>query len=45
MGKPPVGTIALNAFQKGNHVIIEIEDDGAGMDARSSAMRPCDAVC
>lgn len=30
--KPPVGTIALNAFQKGNHVVIEIEDDGKGMD-------------
>jgi two-component system chemotaxis sensor kinase CheA len=27
-----VGTIALNAFQKGNHVVIEVEDDGAGMD-------------
>jgi two-component system chemotaxis sensor kinase CheA len=32
VGKPPVGTIALNAFQKGNHVVIEVEDDGAGMD-------------
>ncbi|MGD0675671.1 MAG: chemotaxis protein CheA [Polyangiaceae bacterium] len=32
VGKPPVGTIALNAFQKGNHVVIELEDDGTGMD-------------
>jgi two-component system chemotaxis sensor kinase CheA len=32
VGKPLVGTIALNAFQKGNHVILEIEDDGAGMN-------------
>jgi two-component system chemotaxis sensor kinase CheA len=32
VGKPPVGTIALNAFQKGNHVVIEVEDDGNGMD-------------
>ena len=32
--KPPVGTIALNAFQKGNHVVIEVEDDGKGMDPR-----------
>jgi two-component system, chemotaxis family, sensor kinase CheA len=32
VGKPPVGTIALNAFQKGNHVVLEVEDDGAGMD-------------
>ncbi len=31
VGKPPVGTIALNAFQKGNHVVLEIEDDGKGM--------------
>jgi two-component system chemotaxis sensor kinase CheA len=32
VGKPPIGTIALNAFQKGNHVVIEVEDDGRGMD-------------
>ncbi len=31
VGKPLAGTIALNAFQKGNHVMIEIEDDGAGI--------------
>jgi two-component system chemotaxis sensor kinase CheA len=34
VGKPPVGTIALNAFQKGNHVVLEIEDDGKGMDPK-----------
>ena len=32
VGKPEVGTIAINAFQKGSHVVIEIEDDGRGMD-------------
>jgi two-component system chemotaxis sensor kinase CheA len=32
VGKPQAGTIALNAFQKGNHVMIEIEDDGRGID-------------
>ena len=32
VGKPAAGTIALNAFQKGNHVVIEVEDDGRGMD-------------
>ncbi len=31
-GKPSVGTLALNAYQKGNHVLIEVEDDGAGMN-------------
>jgi two-component system, chemotaxis family, sensor kinase CheA len=30
--KPVIGTIAINAFQKGNHVVIEIEDDGQGID-------------
>jgi two-component system chemotaxis sensor kinase CheA len=42
VGKPPVGTIALNAFQKGNHVVIEVEDDGRGMDPevlRAAAVR------
>jgi two-component system chemotaxis sensor kinase CheA len=35
VGKPVVGTIALNAFQKGNHVVIEVEDDGSGMDPKT----------
>ncbi len=42
VGKPAVGTIALNAFQKGNHVVIEIEDDGHGIDVKNlldAAMR------
>lgn len=30
--KGTVGTIALNAYQKGNHVMIEVEDDGRGID-------------
>lgn len=33
MGKPESGTVALTAYQKGNHVLIEVEDDGAGIDA------------
>jgi two-component system chemotaxis sensor kinase CheA len=32
IGKPSAGTIALNAFQKGTHVMVEIEDDGGGID-------------
>ena len=42
VGKPEVGTVALNAFQKGNHVVIEVEDDGRGMDPKliiASAIR------
>jgi len=33
VGKPATGTIALNAYQKGNQVVVEVEDDGAGIDA------------
>ncbi|HEX9298220.1 MAG TPA: chemotaxis protein CheA, partial [Polyangiaceae bacterium] len=32
VGKPAIGTIALNAFQKASHVVIEVEDDGKGID-------------
>jgi len=31
-GKPREGTISLNAFQEGNQIVIEIRDDGAGID-------------
>ena len=30
-GKPPRGRIRLSARQRGNHVVIEVEDDGAGV--------------
>jgi two-component system chemotaxis sensor kinase CheA len=33
-GKPEYGTIALTAYQKGSHVVIEVEDDGAGIDEK-----------
>ncbi len=31
-GKPPKGEIVLRAYHKGGHIIIEIEDDGKGLD-------------
>ena len=34
-GKPEVGSITLNAFQEGNNVIIEVGDDGNGIDTES----------
>lgn len=51
-GKAPEGTIALNAFQAGNHVMIEIEDDGAGISSqkvvdaavRKGLLRPDEAA-
>ena len=33
--KNRVGTLALNAYQKGSNVVIEVEDDGAGIDPAS----------
>lgn len=32
IGKPQAGTIQLNAYQDGNNVTIEVEDDGRGID-------------
>jgi two-component system chemotaxis sensor kinase CheA len=31
-GKPEVGTVFLNAYQDGNNVVIEVGDDGNGID-------------
>ena len=31
-GKPAVATILLRAFREGEHVIVEVTDDGAGID-------------
>ncbi len=33
-GKPEAGRIALNAFHEGGHIIIEIKDDGRGLNTR-----------
>ncbi len=32
LNKPPVGTLVMRAFHEGGQVIIEIEDDGRGID-------------
>lgn len=34
-GKPEVGSIFLNAYQDGNNVVIEVRDDGDGIDVRA----------
>ena len=31
-GKPATGRLSLSAYQEGGHVVIEIRDDGAGID-------------
>src|SRR5690606_11507912 len=44
--KSSTGTIALNAYQKGSHVMIEVEDDGRGVDQEKLAKRAveCGAI-
>ena len=32
VGKPEVGTISLSAFHEGGHIIIEVADDGRGLN-------------
>ena len=32
VGKPEMGTITLNAFHEGGHIVIEIGDDGSGLN-------------
>ncbi|HUI45655.1 MAG TPA: chemotaxis protein CheA [Nitrospirota bacterium] len=39
LGKPEQGSVRLSAFPKGNHVVITVEDDGAGMDAAEIAAK------
>jgi two-component system chemotaxis sensor kinase CheA len=31
-GKPPVGTVTLRASQRGGNIVIEVSDDGRGLD-------------
>ncbi|MCD8491572.1 MAG: ATP-binding protein [Geovibrio sp.] len=31
-GKPVKGTVHLSAYHEGNHIVVEIRDDGKGMD-------------
>ena len=41
-GKDETGTIRISSCQKGNHVVIEVEDDGNGIDldkVKSTALR------
>src|SRR5579863_7467987 len=34
LGKPPRGTIRLHALHQGNQVVVEVRDDGRGIDAQ-----------
>jgi two-component system chemotaxis sensor kinase CheA len=34
-GKPPIGRITLNAYQQGNSVVLDVIDDGQGIDPQN----------
>ncbi len=38
-GKNPVGSIYLDAYQDGNNVVIEVRDDGAGINAEKIKLK------
>ncbi len=38
-GKSPIGSIFLDAYQDGNNVVIEVRDDGNGIDADAVRMK------
>jgi len=38
-GKPETGKVILNAFHEGGHIIIEIKDDGRGLDKQKIAKK------
>jgi len=39
LGKPPQGTVRLDAYHQGNQVIIEVRDDGSGIDLQKVKRR------
>ena len=42
MGKPDKGVISINASQKGNQIIIEVSDDGKGIDVEKVKRKAID---
>ncbi len=39
LGKPRRGTIILSAYQEGDHIVIEVSDDGRGIDIQKVAKK------
>lgn len=42
-GKPETGTVSLNAYHQGNHIVIECSDDGRGIDRERVVARAMEA--
>jgi two-component system chemotaxis sensor kinase CheA len=38
-GKPEQGSVRIEAFQRGNHVVVAVSDDGRGIDAQALRAR------
>jgi two-component system chemotaxis sensor kinase CheA len=38
-GKPPFGTVSLNAYHSGGSIVVEVSDDGAGLDVSMDVVR------
>ncbi|MGD1948739.1 MAG: response regulator [Leptolyngbyaceae cyanobacterium] len=43
MGKPEQGTIEIRAYHQGNYTVIDINDDGQGLDSSKIAQRAIEA--
>ncbi len=39
LGKPRRGTVVLSAYQEGDHIVIEVADDGRGIDVQKVAKK------
>ena len=44
VGKPDKGVICIEAFQKGNHIVIEVSDDGRGIDVERVKQKALEQV-
>jgi two-component system chemotaxis sensor kinase CheA len=42
LGKPPRGIVRLNSYHQGNQVIVEVSDDGRGIDAQKIRAKAID---
>ncbi|TVR83774.1 MAG: hybrid sensor histidine kinase/response regulator [Rhodospirillales bacterium] len=42
-GKPETGTVTLRAFHEGGHIIIEVSDDGRGLNIRKIRRKAADS--
>jgi two-component system chemotaxis sensor kinase CheA len=44
LGKKPQGTVRLNAYHHGNQVVVEVTDDGRGIDAQKIRAKAIELV-